>query len=146
MDFESAVFHPVYFNDYIDVRASRRRGVAPLPGGAERRPPAPPSDLRADNHSVPSKRQLAAEPGTELSVGIPDELPRRSAKPGSGLSPWQLARRRLRRDRIALVGGIVFLLLVPACIAAPLWAKHVAHTTPDEEPPLGHDRDRTARW
>jgi peptide/nickel transport system permease protein len=40
--------------------------------------------------------------------------------------------RRLRRDKIALAAGIVFLLVVAACLAAPLWAEHVAKTTPDK--------------
>jgi peptide/nickel transport system permease protein len=38
----------------------------------------------------------------------------------------------LRRHRGALVFGAVFLALVAACVAAPLWAEHVAHTTPEE--------------
>jgi peptide/nickel transport system permease protein len=49
-----------------------------------------------------------------------------------GASPWQLAWRRLRRDKAGLVFGVLFLFLVAACLAAPLWAEHVAHTTPDE--------------
>ena len=28
-----------------------------------------------------------------------------------------------------MVFGFVFLVLVPICLAAPLWANHVAHTT-----------------
>jgi peptide/nickel transport system permease protein len=76
---------------------------------------------------------VAAEPGTELSLGIPAELTEEERKAGlDGASPWQLANRRLRRDKIALGGAIVFVLLVLSCIAAPLWANHVAHTTPDE--------------
>ena len=76
---------------------------------------------------------IAAEPGTELSLGIPEELTAEERKAGlEGASPWQLAMRRLRRDKIALAGGFVFLILVFSCIAAPLWANHVAHTTPDE--------------
>ncbi len=76
---------------------------------------------------------VAAEPGTELSLGLPEELTADERQAGlEGLSPWQLAMRRLRRDRIALAGGFVFVLLVLSCIAAPLWANHVAHTTADE--------------
>jgi peptide/nickel transport system permease protein len=33
---------------------------------------------------------------------------------------------------VALAFGGLFILLVLACLAAPLWAKHVAHTTPTE--------------
>ena len=74
----------------------------------------------------------AQEPGTEVSVGIPDELAAEEQRLGlTGASPGELARRRLRRDKIALAGGFVFVLLVAISIAAPLWAKHVAHTTPE---------------
>jgi len=75
---------------------------------------------------------IAAEPGTEVSVGVPDELAAEERRLGlHGASPGQLARRRLRRDKIALAGGVVFLLLVALAIAAPLWARHVANTTPE---------------
>jgi peptide/nickel transport system permease protein len=49
-----------------------------------------------------------------------------------GGSPLRLAARRLRRDKVALAFGVLFVLLVAACLAAPLWADHVAHTTADE--------------
>jgi len=52
---------------------------------------------------------------------------------GTGeLGPWQLTWRRLRRNRVALGFAVLFVLLVAACLAAPLWAEHVAHTTPEE--------------
>jgi peptide/nickel transport system permease protein len=38
--------------------------------------------------------------------------------------------RRLRRNRTALAFGALFLLIVVLCLCAPLYAKHVAHTTP----------------
>ena len=44
------------------------------------------------------------------------------------MGPWRLAARRLRRDKVALAFGGLFLLLVALCIAAPYWAEHVAHT------------------
>lgn len=49
-----------------------------------------------------------------------------------GASPWRLAMRRLRRDKTALAFGIIFILLVGSCMAAPLYANEVAHTTPSE--------------
>jgi peptide/nickel transport system permease protein len=48
----------------------------------------------------------------------------------AGLSPWQLALRRLRRNKTAMAFGALFVVLVAICLAAPLWADHVAHTTP----------------
>jgi peptide/nickel transport system permease protein len=49
-----------------------------------------------------------------------------------GLGPWRLGVRRLRRNKVALAFGFLFVLLVAACIAAPLWADNVAHTGPNE--------------
>jgi peptide/nickel transport system permease protein len=49
-----------------------------------------------------------------------------------GVGPWRLGLRRLRRNKTALVFGFIFVVLVAVCLAAPLWANHVAHTTPAE--------------
>jgi peptide/nickel transport system permease protein len=49
-----------------------------------------------------------------------------------GVGPWRLGLRRLRRNKVAIAFGGLFVLLVLACVAAPLWAEHVAHTTPNE--------------
>jgi peptide/nickel transport system permease protein len=48
----------------------------------------------------------------------------------AGASPWALAWRRLRRNKVSLAFGVLFLLLVVSALAAPLWANHVANTTP----------------
>jgi peptide/nickel transport system permease protein len=49
-----------------------------------------------------------------------------------GIGPWRLGLRRLRRNKTALAFGALFVLLVLACLAAPLWADNVAKTTPTE--------------
>lgn len=49
-----------------------------------------------------------------------------------GMGPWRLGLRRLRRNKVALFFGAVFVLLVLACVAAPIWADKVAKTTPEE--------------
>src|SRR3954469_15221763 len=46
-----------------------------------------------------------------------------------GMGPWRLGLRRLRRNKVALFFGALFVVLVLACIAAPIWADKVAHTT-----------------
>ncbi|GAS96662.1 binding-protein-dependent transporters inner membrane component [Mycolicibacterium canariasense] len=46
--------------------------------------------------------------------------------------PWSLGLLRLRRNKIALAFGALFLLIVLACLAAPVWAEHVAHTGPND--------------
>jgi peptide/nickel transport system permease protein len=53
-------------------------------------------------------------------------------RPSAGLGPWKLAWRRLRRNRVALAFGGLFILLVVIALLAPVYAKHVAHTTPDQ--------------
>lgn len=74
----------------------------------------------------------AAESGTEVSLGVPSELA--SEAGATGASPWNLAWRRLRRNRAALAFGLIFLLLVGSCLAAPLYSEHVAHRTANDQP------------
>ena len=68
-------------------------------------------------------------------VEAPSEPPLPAGVPAAeiqGRSPWYLAWLRLRRNRVGLAFGVLFLLIVLACLAAPLWADHVAHTGPNE--------------
>ncbi|HEY2657027.1 MAG TPA: ABC transporter permease [Solirubrobacteraceae bacterium] len=74
---------------------------------------------------------MAIEPASELSsveggTGFEAVAEREHAV---GVGPWRLAGRRLRRNKVALAFGVLFLLLVALALAAPLWAKDVAHTT-----------------
>jgi peptide/nickel transport system permease protein len=48
----------------------------------------------------------------------------------AGLGPYALARRRLLRNRTAMVSLVVFLLVVVACLAAPIYAHDIAHVDP----------------
>jgi peptide/nickel transport system permease protein len=48
-----------------------------------------------------------------------------------GRSPWDLAWRRLRRNRLAFVFLALFFILVAGCMLAPVYASHVAHTGPN---------------
>jgi peptide/nickel transport system permease protein len=73
-----------------------------------------------------SARETIHEPGFDFGPA-PDEI----VEGTGGLGPWQLTWRRLRRNKVALGFAVLFILLVGACLAAPLWADHVAHTTPD---------------
>ena len=45
-------------------------------------------------------------------------------------SPWQLARRRLLRNRIAIAMAVLLFVIVALCLCAPIYAHHVAHTHP----------------
>jgi peptide/nickel transport system permease protein len=74
---------------------------------------------------------MTTEPVTELSFGDPATLVAGDpAHRGAGLGPWRLALRRLKRNKIALAFGGLFVVIVLLSLAAPLWADHVAHTDP----------------
>ena len=45
----------------------------------------------------------------------------------AGRNPWLLAGRQLWHNRIAMAALVLFLLIVVVCLAAPLYANHVAH-------------------
>ena len=50
-----------------------------------------------------------------------------------GIGPYKLAWRRLRRNRVALAFGGLFLLIVILCLLAPVYASDIAHTGPNIE-------------
>jgi len=74
---------------------------------------------------------MARDPA-DFALEAPAVIPAepQGAAPAAGLGPWRLAFRRLKRNRTALVFGALFVVLVGICLAAPLWADHVAHTDP----------------
>jgi peptide/nickel transport system permease protein len=73
---------------------------------------------------------VATEPATETTLRGPaaweEEAERERVH---GLGPWKLGLRRLRRNKVALLFGLLFVLLVMACALAPVWADKVAKTT-----------------
>jgi peptide/nickel transport system permease protein len=48
----------------------------------------------------------------------------------AGASPWALAWRRFRRNKVGVAMLIVLVLIVLSSLVAPLYANHVAHTEP----------------
>jgi peptide/nickel transport system permease protein len=66
--------------------------------------------------------------GTEFTSDLGALAGEEHAPPGIG--PYRLAARRLRRNKVALAFGALFLLIVVICLLAPVYAKHIAHTTP----------------
>jgi len=48
-----------------------------------------------------------------------------------GVGPYQLAWRRLRRNKVAMVFGVLFLVLVAMCFLAPIYSKDVAKIGPN---------------
>ena len=59
------------------------------------------------------------------------EIPAGTTSAPQGLGPFRLALRRLRRNKAALFFGAVFLLIVIACVLAPVYAHDIAHTGPN---------------
>jgi peptide/nickel transport system permease protein len=52
-------------------------------------------------------------------------------KPPAGTSPWQLARRRMRRNKVALAFGVLFFLLVATALLAPVFSNQIADVGPN---------------
>lgn len=74
---------------------------------------------------------MATESATESAFEGPAGFERLAEREHvAGLGPWRLALRRLRRNKTALAFGALFVVVVALCLAAPLWADHVAHTDP----------------
>ena len=69
--------------------------------------------------------------GTDFSSDLA-AAPAGGEEGAAGASPWEIARRRLLRNRVALFFGGLFVLIVVMCLLAPVYAKHVAHTGPNE--------------
>jgi peptide/nickel transport system permease protein len=79
--------------------------------------------------------------GTEFSA---DEFA--SAAEGEnvppGLGPWKLAGRRLRRNKVALFFGGLFLLIVVLCLLAPVFSSNIAHIGPDAQNIVGSNLNK----
>jgi peptide/nickel transport system permease protein len=70
---------------------------------------------------------------SELSVEIPDALLDEASDLPPGVGPYKLAWRRLRRNRVALAFGGLFVLIVVLCLLAPIYSHDIAHRGPDVE-------------
>jgi peptide/nickel transport system permease protein len=93
---------------------------------------------------------MAADTGITFS----DELEGAALESGlggpkhrEGIGPYRLALIRLRRNKVALAFGALFLVIVAMCLLAPVYAKHIAHTGPNENHVTdsikigGHEKD-----
>ncbi len=67
--------------------------------------------------------------GTEFSGELPPALEGGEGTP-PGVGPWRLAGRRLRRNKVALFFGGLFLLILVLCLLAPVYSHDVAHAGP----------------
>src|SRR5579884_1346196 len=75
---------------------------------------------------------MSTATGTELhaesiwGAEADEELP-------PGLGPYELAWRRLRRNKVALAFGGLFVAIVIVCLLAPVYANNIAHTGPNDQ-------------
>ena len=69
--------------------------------------------------------------GTEFSDDLSAGFNADSEDLTPGIGPWKLAWRRLRRNKVSLGFGVLFLVIVLLCVLAPVYANDVAHTSPD---------------
>jgi peptide/nickel transport system permease protein len=75
---------------------------------------------------------MATEPATDFTLDTAQLLAEEEHEASIvGRSPWYLAWRRLRRNRLSLCALILFLVIVVGCALAPVYAHHVAHTGPN---------------
>jgi peptide/nickel transport system permease protein len=73
-----------------------------------------------------------AEPASEFTLDTAQLLAEEEHTAAIvGRSPWYLAWRRLRRNSFALASLIVFFVILVTCALAPVYAHHIARTTPN---------------
>ncbi len=69
-------------------------------------------------------------PGTEFSADLSAGFVDAGEDLAPGIGPWKLGLRRLRRNKVALFFGGVFLLIVVLCLLAPVYSQDIAHVSP----------------
>ena len=77
---------------------------------------------------------LREAPVSSAGVAVKPERPAapEGAQTTEGRSPWQLAWRRLRSDRVAIISAVVILIIVVAAIAAPVFSV-LTHHGPNQQ-------------
>ena len=74
----------------------------------------------------------SSEYSFDPAAEVAEEIHAEEGTSTAGLGPWQLAFRRLRRNRVALAFLALFFLIVGMCLAAPLYANYVADVGPNK--------------
>jgi len=78
----------------------------------------------------PTESEFTLDTAAALAASEPASVIR-------GRSPWYLAWRRLRRNYVAFAFLALFFVILLACALAPVYARHVAHSGPLDQHPLG---------
>lgn len=69
-------------------------------------------------------------PAPALAPGSPDVAA--AVPPAAGTGPWRQAAQRLRRNKVAIAGLLLFVLLVASALLAPVWSSQVAGVGPSQ--------------
>lgn len=89
----------------------------------------------------PSLRTSPTEPGSSgLAAPELEESPFHddsAAGETAAIGPWKLAGRRLRRNKVALGFGALFIVIVVLCLLAPVYSQDIAHIGPNVGNPTG---------
>jgi peptide/nickel transport system permease protein len=72
------------------------------------------------------------EPAVDFTLDTARELADDEPEAIQGRSPWALAWRRLRRNKVAFAFLTLFLLIIVGCALGPVYAHHVAHSGPND--------------
>src|ERR1700728_1921189 len=78
---------------------------------------------------------------SEFSVDLPDAVLAEASDLPPGVGPYKLGWRRLRRNKVALFFGGLFLLIVVLCLLAPVYSSDIAHMSPDAQNITGTIRE-----
>jgi peptide/nickel transport system permease protein len=71
-------------------------------------------------------------PGTEFSA-VPAAILAEGEELPPGIGFYQLAWRRLRRNKVALAFGVLFVVIAALCVLAPVYSSDIAHSGPNDE-------------
>ena len=74
---------------------------------------------------------MATPEDPATTVANPQAAARAEPRFAAGTGPWRIAARRLRRNRVALAFGALFVVLLSVALLAPLFAETIAETGPN---------------
>jgi peptide/nickel transport system permease protein len=69
--------------------------------------------------------------GGILVAEAPEKDPWSQGHHAPAIGPWRLAGRRLRRNKLALIFGALFIVLVAMCLLAPVYSHDIAKIGPN---------------
>ncbi len=75
--------------------------------------------------------------GTEFSDDLAAVAVAEGEDLPAGIGPWKLGWKRLKRNKVSLGFGVLFLVIVAMCLLAPLYSNSIAHISPSIGNPSG---------